>query len=341
MIGGAVEDADLAREVGLVEPPAGIVCIGCADEPEPIRVEPVLGLHGQPALVGVAYVAAFGLAKRPTPGPVGGDLEPGPLVLRRQKRMRLGRTLDLRDFDDGFVAHPHSRVVPGQRTAVEHRGLEHATVGLVRVVRDREHPQALPPLFVHPMPQILRVGRVDQAERALRHVGVREDHVAMQVAPDPGRVFVGDEGGQPAGLVVTLGGIDDALPSTLERRFVMVGLRERVVLTVKATSLAEGHVAGERLRAVHFRQGVLGIGSGVHDPEEKTRDPSRRRSRGAGRVESGSRWDGRWPRPWRSDRHRRGTCGHRSPRRRWTAVYGRAGRRTAPGVRRVHRQRRL
>ena len=66
---------------------------------------------------------------------------------------------------------------------------------------------------VHPRPQLLRIERVESAERHLRRRAAAEDHVAVQVLVlGAAGELVADEGREAARLVVALGRRDGLLP---------------------------------------------------------------------------------------------------------------------------------
>lgn len=129
--------------------------------------------------------------------------------------MRVGGALDLSDLHQRLVPHALLGVGPVDGVARPVGEREHPPVRAVRVVGDGQRVDALGALFVHPVPQQLRVvPGVQPAERDAGHVRVAEDDVAVEVlAPAAaGGELVADEGGEVAGVVVSLGRFHDLLP---------------------------------------------------------------------------------------------------------------------------------
>ncbi len=187
--------------------------------------------------------------------------------------MRVGGSLYLAHLDERLVADPLLRVVVVHRISGPVDQLEHLTVGAVRVVRDGETLDALRAQLVHPVPQTFGILRVEARERdGGQALTVLEDDVAVQVAAIVGRrsVFVGDEGGEMAGVVELLGGVDDVAPRGLGDPGSLFaidgavaeacdGLGDEVGESLQPPSdTSEAHVAGAIEVAHRCRGGELG-----------------------------------------------------------------------------------
>jgi hypothetical protein len=137
------------------------------------------------------------------------------------QRVCFAVTLDLRGFVKGFPAHPRFSVVAVQALAGEGIALgEHDAVAEVTVVGDGQDLAAsLILVALQPAPEVARVVAAQrlQGRIGLHHAGlgavVAIDHHAMQVvAAGVRRPLVTDEGGESAGLVVRIRGLDHLLP---------------------------------------------------------------------------------------------------------------------------------
>ncbi len=135
--------------------------------------------------------------------------------------MRLALPLHLQRFEERLPSLTVLGPLLGHRVARECGKREHAAVGQVAVMRNREHlPSGL--LFPgrHPFPQVLGVFALERRHRqnllGLRFA-VPVNHVAMQVvaAAGVGRPLVGDKRREPAGLVVLLLNRDVLVPDCL------------------------------------------------------------------------------------------------------------------------------
>ena len=189
---------------GLLVGPTGIVGVARADESEPVRIEPLGVAHLEPGQQRIPHVRSRDA--------IANDLEVRPLVVRREHRMGFRGALHLRHFHDGLVAHARLGIVRIQRLIIERGRFEVLAVAQIGVVRDGQGFDAFPPQAVQPRPQILGIARIGRAERQLRYAGTLENDVAMQHSGARRGVLVTDEGGEPARLVVTLGGRHDPLP---------------------------------------------------------------------------------------------------------------------------------
>ena len=258
----------------LLERPRGGVGVARADETELVGVGQA-GLGDLEAAVqGVAHVAALGLAQDRGRDAVRHDLEPGPLVVRRQRGVGLGGALRLGDLDRGLVARAQVHVcgVDG-RLAVEVGELEHAAAGPVHVVRDRQGVDTGRAPRVHRLPEVFGVERVEPGERRRGRVAAAEDDVAVQVVVDAartgGRVLVGDEGGVASRVVVAVRARDDLAPGRAHDIQVEVlahgGIRVFHVADVglqgpeDAAPLGRGPRGAHRLRRRMVVRRLLGI----------------------------------------------------------------------------------
>ena len=194
----------------------GAVCVAGADEAELVRVVALRVLHRETVLQRLADIAAV----QPR-GPIDAaqeifqDLVAGELVVWRERRMRFRRALELLDLGERLVVDPRlrPRSVDRPAFAVDFQR-EHDAVGEVRVVRDRQQLVPCLALLVHPVPQVLRMTRVDRGERHRRNLlRVFKDDVAVHVPIGRRRApFVAGEGRELARLVVLVGGFHDSLP---------------------------------------------------------------------------------------------------------------------------------
>ncbi len=192
------------------------VRIAGADEAELVRVVAARVLHRQAVLVRLANIAAVQPGRAiDAAEQILQNLVAREFVVGRQRRVRFRRALELLDLGQRLVVHPRLR--PGRvdrpALAVDFQR-EHDAVGQIGVVRDRQQLVARLALAVHPVPQILRMTRIDRGERQRRNLlRVLEDDVAVQVAIVRRRApFVGGEGRELARLVVLVGDFHDFLP---------------------------------------------------------------------------------------------------------------------------------
>ena len=195
----------------------GNVTVARSDRAEGVRVHAQALLHLEPGQQRVPPVAAFEDGDRVrVVHPIQvvlDDLEVGPLVVRRQRRMDLGGALLLADFGHRLVPYPL-----GRELRVDLRALPGLPVGkgqAVALVHVVGHRQRLDPLLaqpVEPVPEVLGIA-VEGTEGQLRRLAAAEDDVPVHVtATHPHRVLVADQGGEPARVVVPFGRLDDPLP---------------------------------------------------------------------------------------------------------------------------------
>ena len=211
------------------------MAVGGRDHADAVGVEALCRLQAQARLEGVAHVAAGGLAVGVGPAQLAVEnLEVRPLVVRGQHRMGLGLALDLVHLADGLVAQPQLRVGGVERFAGSVHVAVHLAVAAVGVVGDGNQVVAGLARPLHPGPEVLRIGRVDDGEGPGGDVGAAEDHVAVQVLAFGHRgVLVGHEGGELARPVVAVGQFDEVAPGRLDH---LVG-----------DQLGQGHAGVERL----------------------------------------------------------------------------------------------
>ena len=119
----------------------------------------------------------------------------------------------LADLGDRFVPHALAGKRRVDRFALPGGLRECQPVALIHVVRNGERVDAVGSQLIEPSPQVRGVRGVAGAERQRRHIVAAKDDIAVQVASAASRgVFVADERGELAGVVVPLGGVDDSLP---------------------------------------------------------------------------------------------------------------------------------
>ena len=213
--------------------------IARADEREAVRVADTAGVELEAYPEGLSHVAAGGLRDRRLRAHLQRDredLEVRELVVGRERGVHFRLALDLDDLVHGLVAHAPADVVGVEGAAVEGACAEHQPVARILVVRYRQAVDAGGALFLEPGPELLRVRRVETAERPLGHGVAAEDHVAMEVvAVDGAGPLVADQRGEGAGVVVTVGRGHDLLPD-----------------------------AGGHLRAHEFRDGLAAVQRSDH-----------------------------------------------------------------------------
>ena len=165
--------------------------------------------------------------------------------------MRFRRALDLGDLVQRFVGSAGLVVGRIDRLAVELHRLEHAAIAGIAVVRDGKQRRTLGAQIVHPLPQRLGIVGIERRQHQVGQVrGVAEDDDTVQIALLRIRgPFEAGEGGELAGHVVGVRGLDDLGPD---------GARQRRVAQLRV-ALACAHVAqdaGEGLNA------HIGVGRG-------------------------------------------------------------------------------
>ena len=129
--------------------------------------------------------------------------------------MGIGSALDLGDLHNWLIANALVSVLIVHRVTCPVHQLEHLAVGAIRVVGNRQTLNTLISQCIHPVPETLRVLRIQPGKRYGRQfVGAAEDYVAMQVAHIVGGrgVLVGHKGREMPGIIVLLGCIDDVRP---------------------------------------------------------------------------------------------------------------------------------
>ena len=149
------------------------------DEAELVGIGHAPVLDGQAAAQGVAHVVAGRLAQNLSRHPVGHDLEVGPLVVRRQCGVCLGRAFRLGDLGNRLVAGATRRVGVIDRAALERLAFEHATARTVHIVRNRQGVHARLAPLVHRCPQVFRVEGIESRERRVRTAVTAEHDVPV------------------------------------------------------------------------------------------------------------------------------------------------------------------
>ena len=318
--GSAVELAYMAEVLVLLHRSGRIVAVTRTDEAEEIGVRLDLALYLETGPQRVSGVGpggrTFGERDRSVFAErhrvLRPDLEIGPLVVRRQRRMRLRGPLVLCDLHQRLVAPSLLRIGRIDRLASPVGAIEHLALAPVRVVRDRERFDPVGALLVEPRPEVFGVDRVDSAERQRGHVVAGKDHVAVKVhTARRGGEFVGHEGREAPRIVVALCRRDRLLPDRANDRR---GVEARdgfashppvecaagfpAVLRVAAPHLHRHGVAAQGVEPlVHqFRPGdVSGVGQRTGDAEilrvvgdrEEVERPAPKADRVAERVGKG------------------------------------------------------
>ena len=147
-------------------------------------------------------------------------LEAGELVFGREVGVTFRRALDLGDLVERLVGVAGLVVGRVDRLAVALHRVEHEAVARVGVVRNGEQRRAPGPLVVHPLPQDLRIVRIERRQHHVRQVlRVAEDDDAMEVSLlRVRRPFEAGERRELSGDVVRLRRLDDLGPDRPRER---------------------------------------------------------------------------------------------------------------------------
>ena len=152
-----------------------------------------------------------------TEAPLIPQLEIGELVVRRQPRVSLTRSLHLGNLVNRLPHHPPFGIFLGDGPARERLDVEHQPVRQVSVVRNGQQ-AATGLLFIvrHPLPQSLRIKALVLRNRnnLLGLVAaVAKYHIAVQIVPvGPRRPFESDERRESTRLVVLVRGLHEFVP---------------------------------------------------------------------------------------------------------------------------------
>ena len=127
----SVDQACLAPVLVFALRASAHVGVGRADEAELVGVGHALRRDLEASAIGVAHVAAFGLARSPRSDPEGHDFEVGPFVGIGEQGMRFRRALHLGHLDERLVPHPLLGVGVVDRLSGPVRAHEHRPVRTV------------------------------------------------------------------------------------------------------------------------------------------------------------------------------------------------------------------
>ncbi len=211
---------ELAEEIPFLRSRKAGVAIGAANQAELERILPRLVFVQQPlqeARAGIfigQHVFRLGRGAVDVGGVPG--LEIGEFVGWREHRMGLAVAFYLGHFEQRLPACAHAGIVGIDMLAIEADRREHAAVGEIAIVRDRQRMTAKLLVMRQRIPQVLGIVAVIGGEghdaRRLFGIVAIENHPVEIVAGDHTGPFIADQRGEVARLVVAVGQRGDVCP---------------------------------------------------------------------------------------------------------------------------------